>query len=268
MSSDITQDAVRQANQRFASIVALYDLGTFRALEATGVSPGWRCLEVGGGSGSVAAWLGRQVGPTGQVIVTEIDDLFLTALTALNQPNFEVQRHDIGADPLPEGAFDLIHARLVLQWVPARHEALRRIVAALKPGGWVVIEEYEPLLTDRGFPTRDAADAALYQKMVTAQVEFLSIRGGEEGWGRNLYQRLRDHGLVDVGMSGHLEVWLSGSIGAQLDRGSYERMREQVVSAGFVTQEEVEQVLALLDAPNFAVSSPVMLTAWGRRPSD
>lgn len=169
---------------------------------------------------------------------------------------------------MPERAYDLIHARLVLQWVPARHEALRRMAAALRPRGWLVIEEYEPLLIDRGFPTREAADAAAYQKMVAAQVAFLSARGGEEGWGRNLYQRLRDQGLVEVGMSGNLEVWRGGSIGAQLDRGSYERMREQAVSAGFATEEEVARVLALLDDPNFAISSPVMLTAWGRRPSD
>lgn len=79
MNSDSTNDAVRRANQRFASIVALYDPGTFRALEATGIGPDWHCLEVGGGSGSVAAWLGERVGATGHVVVTEIDDLFLTA---------------------------------------------------------------------------------------------------------------------------------------------------------------------------------------------
>jgi hypothetical protein len=37
-------------------------------------------------------------------------------------------------------------------------------------------------------------------------------------------------------------------------------------SAGLVTDEEVERVLALLDDPDFAISSPVMMSAWGRRP--
>jgi 2-polyprenyl-3-methyl-5-hydroxy-6-metoxy-1,4-benzoquinol methylase len=30
------------------------------------VQPGWRCLEVGAGRGSMAVWLAEQVGPTGQ----------------------------------------------------------------------------------------------------------------------------------------------------------------------------------------------------------
>lgn len=44
---------------------------------------------------------------------TDIDPRFLTALQALDRPNVEVLRHDVTTNPLPEGAFDLIHARLV-----------------------------------------------------------------------------------------------------------------------------------------------------------
>src|SRR5262249_2243703 len=47
--------------------------------------------------------------------------------------HIERRRHDIGTDPLPEQAFDLIHARLVLQHVPQRHDALAELVAALRP---------------------------------------------------------------------------------------------------------------------------------------
>jgi trans-aconitate methyltransferase len=46
-------------------------------------------------------------------------------------------------DPLPDAAFDLIHARLVLIHVPEREEVLARLVAALKPGGWMVEEEFD-----------------------------------------------------------------------------------------------------------------------------
>ena len=37
------------------------------------VQPGWRCLEVGAGRGSMAVWLAEQVGPSGHVVATDID---------------------------------------------------------------------------------------------------------------------------------------------------------------------------------------------------
>ena len=122
---------VEQARRRFAGLPLIFDPGTIRVLSERGVGPGWSCLEVGGGGGSVAAWLAERVGPTGFVLVTDIDTRFLEAMHA---PNLEVQRHDIATDPLPESAFDLVHTRLVLQHVPGRDEALARMAAALKAG--------------------------------------------------------------------------------------------------------------------------------------
>src|SRR5262245_18434087 len=49
--------------ERFASLDVLYNFRTFRFLETTGIGSGWHCLEVGGGSGAVAAWMADRVGP-------------------------------------------------------------------------------------------------------------------------------------------------------------------------------------------------------------
>jgi hypothetical protein len=68
-----------QTPNRFSALEALFDAGTFQHLDALGVSPGWRCLEVGGGSGSVARWLSQRVGLSGRVVVTDIDPGFSTA---------------------------------------------------------------------------------------------------------------------------------------------------------------------------------------------
>ena len=48
-------------------------------------------------------------------------------------------------------------------------------------------------------------------------------------------------------------------------RVNFEQVREEAVNAGLVTDEEVTQVLALLDDPDFAFSSPMLFTAWGRQ---
>jgi SAM-dependent methyltransferase len=37
--------------------------------------------------------------------------------------------------------FDLVHARLVLVHVPDRAAALATMVAALRPGGWLLVED-------------------------------------------------------------------------------------------------------------------------------
>ena len=51
-------------------------------------------------------------------------------------------RHDITADAIPLARYDLIHARLVLSHLPQRREVLVRLTQALRPGGWLVIEDF------------------------------------------------------------------------------------------------------------------------------
>src|SRR6266516_3180461 len=105
-------------------------------LTSTGVGPGWRCLEVGAGGGSVAGWLaarvGGGVGPPGHVLATDINPAQLRP-----GPGLEVARHDIVRDPLPDAAYDLVHARLVLQHLPERQAVLARLARTLRPGGWL-----------------------------------------------------------------------------------------------------------------------------------
>ena len=59
--------------ERLRLLAALLDDGTFRLLERLGVQPGWRCLEVGAGGGSVAAWLCDRTAPGGSVLATDLD---------------------------------------------------------------------------------------------------------------------------------------------------------------------------------------------------
>lgn len=251
----------------FQGIELIYDAHTIGYLEATGASAGGRYLEVGAGSGSIVRWMAQHVGPEGQVVATDIDPQFLARLAALNLPNVEVQRHDIGEEELPIESFDLIHARLVLIHVPKRQVALARLVSALKPGGWLVIEDFDhELVEDRGFPARNAGDRALFQKMVTALPQVLSVRGHEAGWGRKLHTRLREHGLVEVGMEGRLVVAGGTSPGAQTYRGFFQRTHPEARAAGLVNDQELERFMALMDNPEFAFTLPMMMSAWGQRP--
>jgi hypothetical protein len=153
--------------------------------------------------------------------------------------------------------------------VPQRLDTLARLVSALKPRGWLVIEDFDGRVIDRTVPMPDAETAALYKRVAGALVTLLEDRGFEVEWGRRLYGRLKAAGLAEVGMEGHLAVWAGGSLGASLDAANFAQVRREAVAKGrLVTDAEIEAVLARLNAPDFALFSLVMFTAWGRRPEN
>jgi SAM-dependent methyltransferase len=248
--------------QRFSSLESLYDEDTIRHLERTGLGAGWRCLEVGGGSGSIATWMADRVGDEGSVLVTDIDPRFLKPSP---RPNVEICRHDIGADTLPDESFDLIHARLVLIHVSDPWGAIKRLVASLKRGGWLVIEDFDPSLIDRSLPCTGAEDAALTTKIFSAMRALMQDRGLDVEFARNLYAGFVALGLVEVGMEGHVAVRPGRSVGARLDRANLSQIRDEAIARKLLTPDEVDQMLTSLEAENFAVLSPMMFSAWGRQ---
>jgi hypothetical protein len=66
-----------------------------------------------------------RVGPAGFVLATDIDPRFVLQGGSTNPANMEVRVHDIVTDSLPEGAYDLIPARLVLVWLSCTPDRTR-----------------------------------------------------------------------------------------------------------------------------------------------
>jgi SAM-dependent methyltransferase len=260
-SAYVMPNAGAQAPQRWAALEALYDGWTTRHLAARGVGAGWRCLEVGGGSGSIARWVAERVGPAGHVLATDLDPRFMEPLAG---PNLAVTRHDVTAEPLPEAAFDLVHARLVLHHLAGRDRALRTMVAALRPGGWLVVEDFD--WSAMGPDPRDAAAAARFEPVQQAMWRLITERGGDGTYGRQLWGRLRAAGLTDVDAEGTVRMYHGRSVGAQLTLAAVDQLADVIVGAGWVTREQVAAYRALWEDPDFAVMSPVLMTVWGRRP--
>jgi SAM-dependent methyltransferase len=248
------------ASARFAALSALFDRDTSRQLTERGVGPGWRCLEVAGGNGSVAAWLSERVGSAGRVVVTDIETRFLETI---GLPNVEVRRHDIVHDPLPEGAFDLVHARMILIHLPERDDVLRRMAAALKPGGWLVCEEFDSL---SALPDPAVSPGEMLLRTHVAMGRLSEDWSVDRRYGRLLYGRFRALGLGSLGAEARMSMVECGSPGAALLRASYERRRAAMIDAGYLTEQEFDQDVARLDEPGFLMPSPIMWTAWGRRP--
>jgi SAM-dependent methyltransferase len=258
-SAYVLDNASKEAVDRFAALSAAFDPGTIRHFQDRGVGLGWHCLEVGGGGGSIASWLANRVGSAGRVLVTDIDPRYLDSLKL---PNVEVRGHDIVNDPLPEASFDLIHARLVLVHLPQREKVLARLVTALKPGGWIIDEEFDSVVV----PDPTLHPAEVLSKTHNAMIRIMADRGVERGFGRRLFGLLRAHGLASVGAEGRTFMWPSGSPGPSLMRSNYEQLRGAMIDAGYVTAEVFDQDVASLGDPSFLMPSPLLWAAWGRRP--
>ena len=258
--SYLLPNSSKETPKRFAALSELFDSGTIHHLEKCGVSRGWQCLEIGGGGGSITTWLATRVRPTGHVLTTDIDPRFLGVLGG---SNIDVRRHDISTDPLPEAAFDLVHARLVLLHVPQREQALKRMISALRPGGWLLIEEYDSVSMP---PDPKTSPGEVLLKTHLAMMKLFEDGGVNRRYGRLLFGRLRTHHLTDVGAEGRMFMIHRDSWGACMLKANYQQLRTTMIDGNYITPRQFDEDVARLDDPDFMMPSGMLWSAWGRRP--
>ena len=246
------------AQTRYRELSALYDAQTIRHLEQRGIKEGWSCLEIGGGGGSIAAWLCNRVGNNGYVLATDIEPLFLHRLPFAN---LEVRRHDIRYEGLPKEEFDLVHARLVLMHLPGRELALERMIESLKPGGWIVVEEFDNVSI---LPNSNANPGEEELNVINVALRVLTARGIELRYGRWLSRQLRQLGLSNVGAEASVSMWQGDSPGTRLYKLSFEELADPILRSGLISEAEFETNMRRLDDWDFVMPSPMMWTAWGR----
>jgi ubiquinone/menaquinone biosynthesis C-methylase UbiE len=261
-STYLLDNASEKAGTRMDVLARLYDPTSRRVLESTGIAPGWRCLEVGGGGGSVARWMAERVGPAGSVLCTDLDTRIIERERATAVANLEVVRHDIAQDPLPENSFDLAHARLVLIHVPQRELALEKMAKSLRPGGWLVIEDF-----DAASVQPDTRVNRFETPLPTAQAVRKYLTRHQDGYyGRRLHGRFRELGLVDVYAEGRMVMFDRQNGGADLMRVNFEQIGAEVIAAGLITRQQIDADLATLERDEFAIPSPTLWSVIGRKP--
>jgi ubiquinone/menaquinone biosynthesis C-methylase UbiE len=244
-----------RARQRLAFLEQGLDPGTFRRVTALGIADGWQCLEVGAGGGSVAQWLCTQVGASGRVVAVDIDTRFLDGL---KESNLEVRCHNLLTDDLPQNTFDLVHTRMVLMHIPSRDEILPRLVSALKPGGWLLIEEADI------YPILATAQGSLRQVWDAFGRSMVQDSGVAPDWARQLPQLLARQGLQAVGAEGEITVFPGASKMAQFWNLTWTQVRERILAAG-VDENILEEVLEMLRDSTEWFTGPAIIAAWGRR---
>jgi SAM-dependent methyltransferase len=109
-------------------------------LDLAGVGTGATVLDVAAGAGGQSIAAARRVGPTGQVLATDISPRLLdyAAHAARMAGVAGVLRTEVadGEDlPVPAGSFDSVISRVGLIYFPERVRALQGMRRALRPGG-------------------------------------------------------------------------------------------------------------------------------------
>ncbi|WP_105102466.1 bifunctional demethylmenaquinone methyltransferase/2-methoxy-6-polyprenyl-1,4-benzoquinol methylase UbiE [Microbulbifer pacificus] len=143
----------------FHSVAARYDVmndlmsgGIHRlwkrfTIELSAARPGQTILDIAGGTGDLTARFSRIVGPTGKVVLADINESMLKVgrdrlLDRGIAGNVETVQADAQYLPFPDDTFDCITIAFGLRNVTDKDLALRSMLRVLKPGGRLLVLEF------------------------------------------------------------------------------------------------------------------------------
>ncbi|MFI7678262.1 class I SAM-dependent methyltransferase [Actinophytocola sp. NPDC049390] len=240
-------------HDRLTLLQEVFDGASQELFDRVGVRPGWRCLEVGAGAGSVARILADRVGPA-NVVATDMSTALLEPLAA---SGVRVLRHDVTADDAP-GEFDLIHSRLVLEHVARRDVAVRRMASWLAPGGVLLVESATPMPELSGDPVVGRALAAMAGHLGRSV-------GTDPRWARTLPLPLEEAGLVDCTAEGHVVPARGGSAFARWMIATHRLVEDDVVAEGAMSADEFAHAYRAYSDPAFVDYTWLTIRAVGYR---
>jgi SAM-dependent methyltransferase len=237
-------------------------------LEASGIGPGMRVLDLGTGPGHVAAAAAGLVGPSGEVVGLDIDPRMLEVARARNGDlsNVRFVEGDV-ARWRGEGTFDVVVGRLILFHVPDPVGVLRHHQRAVRSGGRVVMIDYDlgGLRAEPGDPLTDRMAALI-------RAAFRSV-GADPTIGSRLKGILALAGVVDVeGFAIAQYLACDDPTGPAMLSGVVRSLAPVIVARGLATEAELDldtlatRAAEALQANGSVLVPPVLAGAWGRRP--
>ena len=234
---------------------------TDKFFDRLGVQQGWRCLDVGAGPGLVSAVLRQRVGKEGEVVALEpgkyYRDVFAGMIAQRGWSNVSILAGTAEEATLPRSHFDLIFARWVASFVPDLERFLAPLIAALRPGGMIAIQDYyyEGLSL---FPRGGAWD-----RMPEIVRSFYRSEGGDPYVAARLPGLFRDHRLT---MTDYTPTCLAGGPQSGVFEWAerfFATHTPIMAEKGIITQPERAALLADWEAhrndPNTLFYSPIVV---------
>lgn len=237
--------------RRLRALEEFADPATRTIVSGLGIEPGWRCLELGGGAGSIARWMAEQCAP-GEVVVTDID----TRLLPREVPNLSVLEHDVMHDDFPPASFDLVHARALLEHLPEREEAIARMARWTAPGGWVYVD---------GVIIVSSSGRNALQRCMNALTAFSGRMQADLGWATELPRLLGEAGLENIDARCTPGLVGRNSNANELLRLTFEQIGPILVEQELVTRGELTDCMTLLNDGDHTHLAYLILSAYGQR---
>ncbi|WP_030775313.1 class I SAM-dependent methyltransferase [Streptomyces sp. NRRL F-2664] len=244
--------------ERIALIGEVFDPYTRRRITDLGLLPGRRCLDVGAGPGTVAAWLADQAGPDGEVIALDRDTSLLNEAAHSGVQIWHADVHTATDDELPKPGFDLVHARLTLCHLPQRQEVLSRLVSWLAPGGHLIVSD---VINTMAAASPQPAVRTLTQAYDHA---LLTTLDSDLNYARAYPAPLIDAGLTDVDMAADVPLVRGNSPTARFWELTFTAMRTEIIATGLIDGAGFDAAIAHLTAPRTHELGYTLVSAWGR----
>jgi SAM-dependent methyltransferase len=238
-------------------------------LTAGGIGPGMRVLDLGTGPGHVAAAVAELVGADGEVVGLDADPRMLEIARerTTGLPHVHFVQGDV-TRWRPEEPFDAVVGRLILFHLPDPVGVLRHHQDSVRPGGRVVMLDY-----DIGGLRAEPANP-LAARMATLIMAAFRAAGADPTIGSRLTGVLTRSGLEDVGGFAVIEYLANDDpLGPTLLVGVVRSLAPVMLAHGLVTEAELDldtlatRAAESLRATGSVLVPPVLAGAWGRRPS-
>jgi ubiquinone/menaquinone biosynthesis C-methylase UbiE len=242
--------------QRLALMSELLDPAERRHMQELGLKPRWRCLEIGSGNGSIAQWLASQVGPDGHVVASDLDTSYISSVAA---PNLEVRQLDILQSPLEAAHYDFVVTRAVLHHIPQWREALRRMIAALKPGGLLLVTEPDilPVLV---------AEPQAVREFWQGWIRWAEASGVDYFIGSKIAPALDQFGLHQITAMGETAQFNGGSPWAVYCLQTFRELRPKLAQLGQISEANFQEMEDHFQDPHYWTSAINFVAVSGRKP--
>ena len=154
------------------------------------------------------------------------------------------------------------------QHLPQPESGLKRMSTAVKPGGWILIEELDNL----AIPSSDSNDpqADFFYRSIHKYLGLLKEAGGRAEFGRNVRYFLEQIGYDDIANEGHTFLVRGGEPWATALITSAMLVWKRLIDTELVIEEEIretaDEIERLLSNPSFQFVSTPLFSAWGRKP--
>jgi hypothetical protein len=139
------------------------------------------------------------------------------------------------------------------------------MAAALRPGGWLLLEDFDVALQPLVCPDETTVEQRLANDVKDGFRRLLLARGADLQLGRRLPRVLRENGLERVAA----DAWfpLADPAVAALERANVLQVREALTTSAGIPAADVDRYLELMGSDGFDLTTAPLVSAWGRRPA-